>query len=57
MSPEAPLVKCPECFGGNIEPRGENWFCHDCNLTFEVAAGQLPEPERPAPKRPRRPPK
>lgn len=57
MTSEGPPVQCPECFGGNIEPRGENWYCHDCDLTFEAAASALRAPKRPAPKRPRRPPK
>jgi len=50
-------IKCPYCFGENVEPRGDNWYCRDCDITFEAAAVQLPEPERPAPKRPKRPPK
>ena len=57
MTSEQPIVKCPECFRGNIEPRGENWYCHDCDLTFEAAASALRAPKRQAPKRPRRPPK
>ena len=57
MTSDQPLVKCPECFGGNLEPRGENWFCRDCDKSFEAAGVQLSAPEKPAPRRPRRPPK
>ena len=57
MTSDQPLVKCPECFGGNLEPRGENWFCRDCDKSFEAAGVQLSAPAKPAPRRPRRPPK
>ena len=43
-------VKCPKCFGANVEPRGENWFCRDCDEAFEAVGVQLPEPANSAPK-------
>ena len=49
MTAEEPFVKCPKCFGGNVEPRGDNWFCRDCDESFEAAGAQLPEPTKPAP--------
>ncbi|MCK4300738.1 MAG: hypothetical protein KAX80_14450 [Planctomycetes bacterium] len=57
MSAEEPFVKCPKCLGGNVEPRGDNWYCHNCKQSFEAVGVQLPEPTKPGPKRPRRPPK
>jgi ribosomal protein L37AE/L43A len=49
-------IRCPKCFGENVEPQGETWFCRHCNLSFNEAALVMPPPARPAPKRPKRPP-
>lgn len=57
MTSDQVSIKCPHCFGENVEPQGETWLCRDCNLSFNQAAAQLPPPEKPAPPRPKRPPK
>jgi hypothetical protein len=32
------LAKCPQCQGANVEPRGDEWWCMDCNAAFPLAA-------------------
>jgi len=57
MTTEQPSIRCPKCFGENVEPRGDLWYCSDCKESFEAAGVQLPPPVRQAPPRPKRPPK
>lgn len=39
-------VKCPQCMGANIEPRGDIWWCHDCKKQFDIAGVQEPPPPK-----------
>jgi len=42
-------IRCPYCMEQNVEPRGDMWFCRDCEKPFEEAAAQISAP--PAKKR------
>jgi len=37
-------VRCPHCRSANVEPRGEFWYCNDCEKTFAEAAVEMPTP-------------
>lgn len=47
-------VRCPNCRSLNVEPKGKTWHCNDCNKDFEEMMIELPPPERPKRKRPKR---
>jgi len=40
-------IRCANCGSENVEPRGEQFYCHDCGKLLPIAAGEEP-PQEPA---------
>lgn len=40
------MLKCPECHGPNIEPKGDNYYCHDCKKEIGKAMADQPKVDK-----------
>ena len=45
------LPKCPICMSKNVEPRGTQWWCEDCQKSYDTASVEEAPPLPPIKKR------